>query len=66
MGQNAQQLEVLRKQLEDHNELTLMEHCELWERDTGMKLSYVTMHRLSNRLGVSRNKRRSQPVNKIR
>lgn len=61
---NGEQLEVLRKQLEAYNELTLLEHCELWEKDTGMKLSYVTMHGISNRLGVSRKKRRSQPVNK--
>ena len=61
---NGEQLSALRKQLEAHNELTLLEHCELWEKDTGMKLSYVTMHRLSNRLGVSRKKRRFQPANK--
>jgi putative transposase len=60
----GEQLGVLKKQLEVHNELTLLEHSELWERDTGMKLSYVTMHRLSNRLGVSRKKRPFQPVNK--
>ena len=59
-----EQLGALRKQLEAHNELTLLEHCELWEKDTGMKLSYVTMHRISNRLGISRKKRRSQPANK--
>lgn len=62
---NDEQLGSLRKQLEAHNELTLMEHCELWENDTGMKLSYVTMHRLSKLLNISRKKRRSQPVNKI-
>ncbi len=60
----GEQLEALRKQLEAHGELTLLEHCELWEKDTGMKLSYVTMHRMSNRLGISRKKRRFQPVNK--
>jgi transposase len=61
---DGEQLGVLKKQLEAHNELTLMEHCELWEKDTGMKLSFVTMHRLSKRLGISRKKRLSQPVNK--
>ena len=60
----GEQLGALKKQLEAHNELTLMEHCELWEKDTGMKLSYVTMHRLSNRLDISHKKRRFQPVNK--
>ncbi len=50
------------EQLDAHNELTLMEHCKLWEKDTGMKLSYVTVHRLSNRLGISRKKRRFQPA----
>lgn len=61
----GEQLGALKKQLEAHNELTLMEHCELWEHDTGMKLSYVTMHRLGNRLDISRKKRHSQPANKI-
>jgi len=61
---NGEQLEALKKQLEAHNELTLLEHCELWEKDTGMKLSYVTMHRISKRLGISRKKRRSQLVSK--
>jgi transposase len=61
---DGEQLAALKKQLETHTELTLLEHCELWEQDTGMKLSYVTMHRISNRLGISRKKRHSQPVNK--
>ena len=61
---NGEQLSALKKQLEAHDELTLLEHCELWEEDTGMKLSYVTMHRLSNRLGISRKKRLFQPVSK--
>lgn len=59
-----EQLSALRKQLEAHDELTLLEHCELWEKDTGMKLSYVTMHRMNNRLDISRKKRRSQLANK--
>ena len=63
---NDEQLGALRKQLEAHNELTLLEHCELWGKDTGMKLSYVTMHRPSKRLGISRKKRPSQPVSKTR
>jgi transposase len=61
---NGGQLEALRKQLEAHDELTLMEHCELWEEDTGIRLSYVTMHRLSKRLGISRKKSRFRPVSK--
>lgn len=60
----GEQLGALKRQLEAHNELTLIEHCELWEHDTGMKLSFVTMHRLSKRLGISRKKRRSQLVSK--
>jgi transposase len=61
---NGEQLGALREQLVAHDELTLLEHCELWEKDTGMKLSYVTMHRLSKQLGISRKKRPFQPVNK--
>ena len=60
----GEQLGALRKQLEAHNELTLIEHCELWEEGTGVKLSYVTMHRISKRLDISRKKRPSQPVSK--
>lgn len=63
---DSERLGALKKQLEAHNELTLMEHCELWKKDTGMRLSYVTMHRLSKRLGISRKKRPSQPVSKTR
>ena len=63
---DGEQLAALKKQLEAHDELTLMEHCELWEKDTGMKLSYVTMHRLSKRLSISRKKRPFQPVSKTR
>jgi len=55
---NGVQLGALRKQLVAHNEPTLHEHCELWEEDTGMKLSYVTMHRISKRMGISRKKDR--------
>lgn len=61
---NGEQLGALKKQLETHDELTLLEHCELWEKDTGMRLSYVTMHRLGKRLGISRKKRPFQPVSK--
>jgi putative transposase len=60
----GEQLGALRKQLGAHNELTLIEHCELWEGGTGVKLSYVTMHRISKRLDISRKKRPSQPVSK--
>ncbi len=61
---DSEQLGALKKQLAAHGELTLLEHCELWEKDTGMKLSYVTMHRLSKRLGISRKKRPFQLVSK--
>ena len=42
----GEQLGTLKKQHETHNELTLLEHCELWKQDMGTKLSFVTMHRL--------------------
>lgn len=61
---NGEQLGALKKQLEAHDELTLLEHCELWGEDTGIRLSYVTMHRISKRLGISRKKRPFQPVSK--
>lgn len=59
-----QQLGALKKQLEAHHELTLREHCELWQQETGMKLSYVSMHRISKRLGISHKKRPSRSLSK--
>ena len=43
------QLGALKKQLEAHNELTLMEHCELWEDDMGIRLLAKTRTTVAGR-----------------
>ncbi len=53
-----EQEEALRQQLQEHDDLTLQQHCDLFEEATGVQMSYVTMHRAIKRLGASRKKRR--------
>jgi transposase len=55
---NAEQEELLKQQLAEHDELTLQQHCDLFEQATGVVMSYVTMHRLIRRFNISRKKRR--------
>ena len=54
---SAEQEERLRQQLQEHDDLTLQQHCDLYEQETGVVMSYVTLHRLTRRLNVSRKKR---------
>jgi transposase len=53
-----EQEEALKQQLQEHDDLTLQQHCDLFEEATGVQMSYVTMHRAIKRFGVSRKKRR--------
>lgn len=53
-----EQEEELKKQVMEHDDLTLQQHCDLFAQSTGMTMSYVTMHRAIKRFGVSRKKRR--------
>jgi transposase len=54
---SAEQGERLRRQLDEHADLTLQQRRELFEQETGVAMSYVTMHRLIRRFNVSRKKR---------
>jgi transposase len=47
----------LRAQVEAHPDATLVRHCALWERATGVRLSPATMSRLLARLGLPLKKR---------
>lgn len=47
----------LREQLEAHPDATLEQHCSLWERQQGMKVSSATMSRAIHRLDWTRKKK---------
>lgn len=51
--------------LQEHNDLTLAQLCQLWEQLHQQKVSVATMSRLLKRLGWTRKKRVWQPPNAI-
>ena len=51
----------LLKQLEENSEATLQRHCELWEKERGVKVSISTMSRAVRRLGWTFKKRVWEP-----
>jgi transposase len=50
---------ALPAQAEANPDLTLEEHCELFEEDSGVRVSSATMSRAFGRLGLPLKKRRS-------
>jgi transposase len=52
---------ALWAQLEAHPEATLEEHRELWERQSGVRVSVATMSRTIRRLGWTYKQRRWEP-----
>src|SRR5215204_6030962 len=48
---------MLWKQLEENSEATLQHHCELWEKERGVKVSISTMSRAVRKLGWTFKKR---------
>ncbi len=40
---NAEERSVLWRQLKENREATLERHCELWERECGVRVSVATM-----------------------
>jgi transposase len=58
---NLEQKRALWKQLEDNNTATLERHCQLWEKEQGIKVSISTMSRAIRKLGWSRKKDRWVP-----
>ena len=61
-----EQVEQLQQQVGEHDDLTLVQHCERFKEKTGVTMHYVTMHRWLKRLRLSRKKRVSAPANKTR
>ena len=59
---SAEEKRVLWEQLEENDEATLEHHCELWEKERGVRVSIATMSRaIRNKLGWSYKKRRWVP-----
>jgi transposase len=52
----------LEAQLQAHDDVSLAEHCRLWEQQHGLKVSPATMHEAIKRLGWTRKKRRWVPL----
>jgi transposase len=50
-------------QLKAHADAILEEHCHLWEKSTGMRVSTSTMSRVIRRLGWTRKKKHWVPAN---
>ncbi len=50
-------------QLQAHDDVSLTEHCRLWEQSHGVKVSRSTMNEAIKRLGWTRKKRRWVPLN---
>jgi transposase len=67
IGQSAEQRRALWKQLEEHDDATLEKHCQLWERNQGVKVSISTMSRaIRHRLGWTLKKRVWVPPNETK
>ena len=59
---SAEEKRALWKQLEENDEATLERHCELWEKERGVRVSIATMSRaIRNKLGWTLKKRRWVP-----
>ena len=54
---------ALWKQLQENDEATLERHCELWEREQGVRVSVSTMSRAVRKLGWTFKKSRWEPPN---
>jgi transposase len=48
--------ETLPKQVEANPDLTLQEHCDLWEKESGIKVSIMTMSRALDTKNLTRKK----------
>jgi transposase len=66
IGQSVEHTRALWKQLEEHNDATLEQHCRLWEGKQGVKVSISTMSRAIGRLGWTLKKRVWVPPNETK
>ena len=48
---------ALAAQISKHNDASLKEHCELWQKEQGMSVSVYAMCRALKRAGLPRKKR---------
>ena len=66
-GRPSKKLDLLQAELEAqlraHDDVSLAEHCRLWEQSHGLRVSPSTMHEAIRRLGWTRKKRRWVPLN---
>jgi transposase len=63
----SEQKRALWEQLEENDEATLQRHCELWESETGVRVSLATMSRaIREKLGWTLKKRRWVPPSETR
>ncbi|MEW6637549.1 MAG: IS630 transposase-related protein [Actinomycetota bacterium] len=63
----AEERHALWKQLRENDEATLERHCELWEKERGVRVSIATMSRAIRKgLGWSRKKDRWVPPSETR
>jgi transposase len=53
----------LQAQLEKQPDATLQEHCDMWEAETGVKVSIMTVSRAIEHLKWTRKKKSSRPMN---
>jgi transposase len=51
IGATIQESSALWRQFEENNDATLERHCELWEREQGVRVSVPTMWRAMRKLG---------------
>ena len=59
---SAEEKRALWEQLEKNDEATLERHCELWEKERGVRVSLATMSRaIRDKLGWTLKKRRWVP-----
>ena len=66
IGASADERRALWRQLEEHPEATLEEHCELWGHERGVRVSVATMSRAIRRLGWTYKQRRWEPPSAAR
>ncbi len=58
---SVEERRALWRQLEENDEATLERHCEMWEKERGVRVSVSTMSRAIRKLGWTFKKSRWEP-----
>jgi transposase len=66
ISRSPEERHALWRQLEENPEAKLEEHCELWERGRGLRVSVSTMSRAIRRLGWTYKQRLWEPPSATR